>query len=554
MGRAVVQSDPVSAPVKRSIGHRAEDADISQTLNYLRTKVDTLDSKLDILLGGAEESTENNTSIEDSVEEGVEEVTVTVGDVKPVQLISAQRIPFNQGSKNRFIIRLKNTSDGQINYRIFGDGDVRAPDDVAEESNGVLAVGFNVTIGHHNGKLFFQAIDLDYENGMTLILKNILSDPTTQNLEDAHIPLLEISPAKEAVYDPGHNITVTATLRSSDLPADDLTGLDKIFSGLDLSSREFKRFWSSDLMFDTYVHPGEAGKAEESYTMNTANHAVGGFLSVYTRIDINEGTVVISAQPLRSIVVRPSNQTGPFPPGYLGFINEEHHQQSTRGNELRTCRPNDECWIHCYAIGETVTSVTVIRVLPDGSMGYVPSARSPPQLMSTMHSVQWKFEPHPETLESDGITTFMCSARNENTGQVAVKLVDVLAATEGSIDSERSSVQVEANPINSNQIDITLNCAISGRPLPDVWFSDARHGQYSSNSYGADLVISSGQNGYEGIARKVFTVSSAEYHQLQENINSGQSAGYSCTLIHYSDEISASEVPRYTFALPGTVQ
>ncbi|RUS74106.1 hypothetical protein EGW08_018137 [Elysia chlorotica] len=542
--KSLIISTALLVLLHRSLAHPIQDEDISETLNYLRTKVDTLDSKLDILLTRSGQSTDNNST--DSGER------VTGADFKPAQPLSVERVPIKQGGGNRFIVRLRNTSDGEITFRIFGDFHERAPNDIVEESDGVLAVSVNVN--HPSDDffdLFFQVMDAEYEHVLMLTLKNKPSDPASQNVQDVLLPLLDVSPTKEAVYDPGSNVTVTATLSSSDQSAEDLPRIRKMFSGLDLRSGEFTWLWSDNEVFDIYIYPEEGGKKQESYTMATADHPLSGFLNVYSEVQTMEKSVVTSIQTLRPIIVRPSNQTGPFPPGYLSIVNEQHHEQSSNGRELRVCSSGRECWVDCHAVGEAVTDITVSKVLPAGGVGAVPSARYPPQLMSTGKSVYWKLQPDLETLPSDGITTFRCSAHNSNTGQVAVKLVDVLLEIPGRIDSARSSVLVQPNPTNSNQINITLNCAITGRPLPSVWFYDAKEDRSMRIPTDPDAVIPAGEN--EGIARKVYTVSPSELREIHENISSGQSAGYACEIIRYFAENEENNAPIYTFDLPDTV-
>ncbi|GFR86857.1 hypothetical protein ElyMa_006063800 [Elysia marginata] len=139
------------------LASQASDSDMSETLNYLRNKVDTLDSKLDILLERTEvKANASSESAGEQASEGTEEVIA-----RPAQLISAQRIPLN-GSGNRFIIRLKNTTEGEITARIFGDGGDRGL------FSGEELVRVNCGVDLNKTNLFFK------------IKIQIINDATTQ--------------------------------------------------------------------------------------------------------------------------------------------------------------------------------------------------------------------------------------------------------------------------------------------------------------------------------------------------------------------------------------
>lgn len=513
--------------------------DISEILNYLRAKVDSLDAKLDILLERSGEQNSGNKP----------------GDVeiisKPGQLISAQRVPLDGGERNRFVIRLRNTSDEEITARIYGDGDERAPDSIEAEGDGIYAITVDVT-GHGKDSYFFQIMDKEYDHVFTLYLRNTPSSAMIQRLENENVPLLNIHPEKEVVYTPGQNVTLTASLHfhevSLKLEDTSTSMLSTSFSGIDLTSGDNEFLWSRHGFFDTYVHPRTKGKFEISHTIDTASRSLGGYMSVSALNNTIEGTVVTAIQVMRSVTIRPFNQSGPFPPGYLQVVSHDKETRSTRGNELRTCKFGKECWIDCYAIGEHVTSVQVKKVMPGGNMCFVPSARSPPQLINTMQSVHWKFEANAEAASGEGITTFMCSAHNADTGQVATKLFDVQVTRSGTIEIEASSAVVEVDPTNSNIRKISLNCAVFGQPLPDVYFYPAIDQASFPLLQAPDQVLQS--DPYRAIAKKEYTMSAEEFGQLQQDINSGNYTPYSCQIFTY--EISEDVVASYTFQLPDT--
>ncbi|GFS10393.1 hypothetical protein ElyMa_006645300 [Elysia marginata] len=138
-----------------------------------------------------------------------------------------------------------------------------------------------------------------------------------------------------------------------------------------------------------------------------------------------------------------------------------------------------------------------------------------------MLSVHWTFQATADSGNSEGITTFRCLAINTRSQTVADKFIDVQVAIPGEIDTDRSSVVVEEVPSDETQRKITVNCAISGRPLPEVLFfhtTTSTSEMYTAFDVdmpdGPDTTISTGQN--EAIAQKVYTMSVDELRQSGE--------------------------------------
>ncbi|KAK3777656.1 hypothetical protein RRG08_021767 [Elysia crispata] len=530
------------------VADQAQESDTAEKLNYLMSKVDTLDSKLDVvdnklnvLLGVQQETPDDHTK-DLGGDQGEETFLDSV--LKPAQLIRAERLPLTDGG-NRFIISLRSTSNGTIFFQITGDGDQRGPDEVYEEAGGVLSVSFKADRSIHDDVIFFQIVDSQNDYSLVLYLKNIESNNSmSQSLENADIPVLHVNPEREAVYGPDHNVTVTASLVPPDPSAEYLPSVHILLNGVNLLTQEFKQYFEWDQLFEKHELSNSPDKVETSITLDTASQPVGGYLMVSVDCGIAEATIVRTVQVLRTMVVRPSDQTGPFPPGYLTIMDQKYFGESKNGNELRTCRVGKECQVGCFAVGETVSHITVNEVLPDGSMGRVPSKKNPHQMLDTMQSVQWEVQAEPDAGDSDGIITFRCLAIDTRTQRVAEKLIDVQILTPGSIDSERSYAEVESDPEDTNQRRVTLNCAVSGRPLPEVIFyggTDDILG-IGNLSVASDTVYHTGQN--EGIAQKVYTISTDEL----EAIRTGQSVGFSCDIFLDYNEGSES----YQFDLSDT--
>ncbi|GFS10389.1 hypothetical protein ElyMa_006645200 [Elysia marginata] len=178
-------------------------------------------------------------------------------------------------------------------------------------------------------------------HSLGLYLEDTESDYAFQDLRNVSITRLETSPDIEAVYDPGDNITVTATVIPEHPSAGDLPRVTSYFYGLDLSSGDFKLiFVDNNGIIEKHAGSTLPDKAEVLVTVATANKALGGYLHLYVDVDIPEKTVLRNVQVAKMLTIRPSNQTGPFPPGYLTVLKDQHmfYRISDNGNELRTCK------------------------------------------------------------------------------------------------------------------------------------------------------------------------------------------------------------------------
>ncbi|RUS74105.1 hypothetical protein EGW08_018136 [Elysia chlorotica] len=516
-----------------TVANQEQETDMTEKLDYLVSKVDMLDSKLetvdnklDLLLagpGGSPAPTQDS--------EGDKRV-----NAKLAQLILAQRIPLSDGG-NTFIIHLRNTSNTQLFFEIVGSNDYKVPEEITEEEGGVLVVTFNASKSTGHGILIFKISDSDPDYGLSLFLNNQEFSEMSQNLRNLSIAELNVNPEREAVYELGSNITVTASLVAGDSSEGDLPDIFAGLNGIDLNTRRFHTYMGRNGLLEAHNIWKSPERLEQSVILNTEAYPVGGFLYVSVELDIPESTVVSTVQVSRMITVRPSTQKGPFPPGFLTIVRYPYLEESIHGNELRTCKVGEECPLDCYAMGEQVSDITVVRVPSDGSMdSTVPSATKFPQVWDTVWSVHWTFQARPDSGDRNGLTTFKCLATNDETQEIAEKLIDVLTVIPGTIDSNRSHAEVEIDPEDPTRRRITLNCAVIGRPLPSVQFSsgidamDDWSSLYLTNVtsnllMGGDTVIHTAEN--EAVEQKVYTISSSEL----EAIRSGQIEGFSCSTI-----------------------
>lgn len=515
------------------------ESDVLRLLNRLDSKVDRLestveglDNKLDtLILLGADRVEETATGSQTQTH-----VSSPAKDL-PVALLSAQRISDPETDENRFVIRLKNNSDGELSFRIIGDGYDRGPNEViAEEEDEVLAVHFRSQSATTGNNLFFQIMDSREENVTVIYLKNnIMLGSASQNLQNISLPAIQVRPEIEAVYDRGNNVTVEVTLLPDDPSAEELPSIEATCSGVDLTTMELKNHYGGmSKVIERKQYFKSPDTVDGSVTAYTAEHPISGYLSVYTQVVSRETSVVSRVQIMRSLVIRPSDQEGPFPHGYLAIYKDDYlpwRETSENGHEIKNCNAGEECRYECYASGETVSALTVLEILPNGSSVPVESQKNPPRFMSTMLSVSWTFQAQEDSGNSEGVTTFKCLAVDARTMSVADKYIDVHVILPGYIDNNRSSMIIHGDPEDSTIRHINLNCGIGGRPLPYVLFyteSSANSGPLTMLQE-ADSVIDLGAN--EGVARKSYTMTVDELRE---------SGGFYCDVFSMSATNSSS--------------
>ncbi|GFS08467.1 hypothetical protein ElyMa_001274400 [Elysia marginata] len=437
-------------------------------------------------------------------------------------LISVAREPTPEG--NRFTVRYTKNAD-HLTFRVQDNMDTPREPTVTQEADGIWAATFVMPVIPDSSQWFIMSDTV----GMHLVaLKLDGSDSTPAQQNVTGLPVIQLDPSPEAVYQPDEDIHVKVTVPKNSETGKTIDNMQKMFSGVDLNTMTMHQDFDDDDAF-TIGHPTTlADSLEVSITAHTSRRPMSGYLQLSTQVINTGGSVVWQIQVSRSVLVKPAGQTGPYPAGFLAFIDGMSQETSPDGNEMRRCVVGYECLILCSSVGSSISEIEVRQVEEDGRLVDVPSAEEGPNTHATARDIYWKFQAQEDSGDDNGITRFWCKATDLTHGSVVTKLIDVRADILGSIDHSRSGVTVEDDPMLSDRKILTFRCAISGRPLPEVTFYAGSAYQFNIYADPPDDVIRTGQN--EGIATRVVTLDASDLAQAIQSINAGQDTGPSCSI------------------------
>ncbi|GFO48000.1 hypothetical protein PoB_007450500 [Plakobranchus ocellatus] len=399
---------------------------------------------------------------------------------------------------------------------IFHTFFLSVPDSVVQEPGGVWAVSFTCAITRETQTppwftigdvIHVEREDLSFLKSRHLMyiqLKN--SDTSSASQDISTFPGIDVDPPNDVAYEPGQDFNVTGSLAHPH-SEDPVWYLYSSFSGINLQTGKLGVNFDEEELLQKHDLNNNPNKSEELVTFKTSTNTISGYFIFGAAIRSAEGDLVEHLQLSRVISVRPSNQSGDMPPGYLGFFDNSYVPRSENGNQLKRCTAGYECWVSCTAVGETISVLEVKELLPDGSKSDVPSSVISTQAlqMDTFRIIYWKFRAEDNSGDADGITTYECKASDESQGKAVTKLMDVMATIPGSIDHDRSNVETERDQMDPYLINVTFNCAINGRPLPDVMFYGGTNDVFSAMYFTPpDSVIPTGPS--EAMASKVMTL------------------------------------------------
>ncbi|KAK3744869.1 hypothetical protein RRG08_050807 [Elysia crispata] len=437
-------------------------------------------------------------------------------------LLSLEREPTPEG--NRFTVRYtKNTDD--LVFIVQDNVNTPTSPTVTEEANNVWAASFVAPIISSVSQWFIMR---DSEAFFMKALRLNNSDPTPGQQSVPELPVWHFDPPSEAVYEPGEDIQVTAFIPRNSQTGELIDNVQKMFHGVDLNTMRMYLDLNDDDAF-TIGRPEKLDdRLQVSITIHTSRRPMSGHLQLSTQVINTGGPLAKQIQVARSILVRPSGQSGPYPDDYLAFLDGLSQQTSPSGNELHWCSVGFECLIFCASVGGAVSGIEVKEMKGDGSLAMVPSAEEGPNSSNTARDVYWKFLAQEDSGDSNSITTFQCKATDVTHGKVATKLVDVMAAIVGSIDPTRSNVTQQDDPMDPNLKILTFRCAIRGRPLPEVIFQGVSSQPFDVTEDLPDEVVTTGPN--EAVATRVVTVDAYGLAQATQRIRDGQDTSPRCVI------------------------
>ncbi|GFS01883.1 hypothetical protein ElyMa_004593000 [Elysia marginata] len=473
-------------------------------LTRIDQRLDNIDSKLDVLApqGGlsAEESSVKSKGVQEHKPEAGQEVEEDQEDYpyyNCVDLISVERYPTADG--NTFTVKFtKNVQELSVRYQ-EEMGPAKPVDTFVEEEGGVWSVSFfSKQTGERQQSPWISFRDTVDEKGSFLSSRhelhlNLNNSVLSHSLEMMEpLPELHADPPRDVVYEPGQDFNVTVFVPLNNIPSHDFY-IHESFPGINISSGKAYMNMERRKIFRDLEDDSDENKKVKSLTVLTSSVTLSGYLSFNFGIDL-EGPIVKTVQVSRIIMVRPSNQSTVLPPGFLGFFENPHMGLSQNGNELRRCGLGVKCMAWCHAVGDPISDIQVLKILPDGRHETVPSATSPDLPISgdTLQVVFWEFVAEED--DSNGLTTFQCVATDQSRGRVVSKLVDILVMLPDGLDEDGTNVTVMDDHMDPHIKHLIFNCAVYGRPLPEVSISGGTSQIFSMDSYEPDSVIHTGRS------------------------------------------------------------
>ncbi|KAK3701151.1 hypothetical protein RRG08_029623 [Elysia crispata] len=507
--------------------------DINKKLTNIASKVDAIDAKLTSLSGGQDKDsllTRIDQKLE-SIDQKLDVLAQQNGTIATaeilgntngeqetgrkneqeefpyyncVNLISVERNPTSDG--NRFTVKFTKNAEDVICHYAEGMDQQKVTETIVAGDNGVWSVSF--TSAQSQGQVWISMHDrveeeksfYDTRHGVYLQLDN--SELTTSFQQVGDLPEIHVDPPRAAVYVPGQDFNVTAFVPHINTSGHD-SFIFESFNGINITSGKAYMGLSGEKLFQKLNDNSDPSKKVSSITVLTSSSTLSGYLSFHFGFGIG-GPLAKRIQVNRLIAVRPSNQSAVLPAGFLGFFNNPRLGLSQNGNELQQCKAERKCTIRCLVVGDSISDIEVLKVLPDGRKEAVPSATSADLDLDHLKGMKWKFQAEEDSEDDRGITTFQCSASDMSHGKEVSKFIDVLVVIDSGFDEESSNVTVRDDYMHTYIKIITFNCAVYGRPLPEVTFSGGTSPIFSFDSSEPDDIVNTGQN--KAVATKTLTL------------------------------------------------
>lgn len=474
---------------------------IEQKLDSIETQLDALTTTDQRIINECRQTPgdrQQKPSQEEDKEQEVEEEQQEFPYYNSVNILSVTRRP--SPGQNTFVLEFTKNVDN-VHVRFQGDVGFNKPPDSVTEKGGVFSAVYTSQLTQRDVWVVFSDEVDDEEGGWSFMtsrhilhlrLNNSEGDAIVQQLDP--FPELHLDPPRKAIYKAGQDFNLTGSFTfSGDQPED--FHMFETLQGINMANGKVYMDMDRNGILQKIYEEYNPNKTDETVTALTSATTVIGYFSFGLALPM-QGPVVLRAQITRSVPFRPSNQTT-LPSNYLGIMEVPYATISENGNERHKCRPSEECKLSCFGVGEYISDMQVVKLLPDGTKEHVLSATKPDIGNDQKHieAIVWAFQGRNDTEDdSDGITTFECTAIDVTNNKQVSKVVEALVVLNSGIDESKTNVTVEENDMEPHTKILTFNCAVYGRPIPEVTFSSGTSYIFNMDSYQPDSVVSTGRN------------------------------------------------------------
>ncbi|GFN90317.1 hypothetical protein PoB_001682300 [Plakobranchus ocellatus] len=291
---------------------------------------------------------------------------------------------------------------------------------------------FSFKVPHDATKslLLFSAQKGDYQRYLWIKLDNNGTESLSQTVDSAELQDILINPPEEAVYNPGENVTVKVGFQ---YPIDHnkkspMNTRREVFWRAVLcdikKQKILKDLWSRDLIKLIPLPPEKEYKnlkGNRTYIIKTSTRPVSGYLQFAQKLTLPSNIRLWLSQ---LYVVRPANQNGPYPDGFI-WTSGSYRNES--------CKYGQTCVEKCSFIGADLTGVDVKEVLPDGTEGDVPTKRYAAPVIfynqggfwNHLKAIFWWVHAQRGANDSQDVLTYKCFAFDRTYGNNKTEVVQV---------------------------------------------------------------------------------------------------------------------------------
>ncbi|GFS24108.1 hypothetical protein ElyMa_003406900 [Elysia marginata] len=266
--------------------------------------------------------------------------------------------------------------------------------------------------------------------------------------------------AEEVVYVPGEDtelLDIRYTNSTSSLDLEIV--MVNLSSGEALIRNRLQHSSLFDTILTTAYGPGREKTIQGRIKTSRYRYRISGYVNVIARTYMYSNSSALDVLEVKKkIVLRPSNQAGPFPDGYLGFATVQGAMITQDGTTLYVCNVTNggPCKEIVFILSERDLNLTCQELKNNGQRHPLPV--TPPSDLEFNEDVKkYLFTVEPANRYQNS-SKVQCTAVNA-TGFQVTKQAEVLYFEQPRILVHRSSVQ-------NNHSNVRVVCAASGHPLP----------------------------------------------------------------------------------------
>ncbi|XP_005096141.1 uncharacterized protein LOC101850641 [Aplysia californica] len=451
-------------------------SDIIDRLSALEEKVNTLEHEVRRLKD--KDTAKSNCETEAvRAEKGGEETNAEVVGYPEVKILEARReiVP------NGVMFTVRYSTDGQhplfIEWRDKAKNNEKLEDleDDPRQQYGPGVRESRVITSSRNGSVGVII------NGLTAWNSLVLANDGKTDLVQTDIPelTLKVTPPGDLVYEPGRNLTMKIEILKpgrDSFNSPTFVLIDPETGDLNITTREPPSVIATDIKKTDLLDTQEL----EATLMTSVIPTRGVIVLTVGRHHMDEPeSLVRMILKSRLVVLRASNQAGPFPEGFLQVSTDDAIGKKINGVHTTFCVDDiddswNNCFIGCYGVGPDLSEVTLEQLLLDGSRKEVASETTRPgEYLMYVHT-----SPQPDEHHSD--IRYQCRAVDNRHGAVVRQDYLVKFYVPANVIEEESG----AFWVNATTLEI--RCVVRSNTEPDI---DIRLNPYLDGVKGDAVVV-----------------------------------------------------------------